>query len=332
MMLYPPYRITPEILNLAKEIGLLLGKISGSKIDRIPIHLRRSHTIQAIHASLAIEGNTLTAPQITDILDGKRVIAPPKDILEVKNALKVYEDLSKMNPLSSDDFLKAHKRLMNDLTPDAGQWRTGKVGIYKNGQIVHMPPPADRVPHLMADLFKFIQVNTESPDHTSWLLKACIFHYELEFIHPFTDGNGRMGRLWQQLLLIKENQIFEFMPTEVQIKENQEAYYTSLSASDQAGESTPFIAYSLQQIQKSLETYLSSNVGAFRDWQDRIAYAKLYFKDKPYSRKDYMVLHPEISSATASRDLAYAFENNLLKKQGHSNQTHYYFEDFSQNL
>lgn len=317
----PPFSITPLILNLVKDISHALGLLSGEKLDVTPIRLRRMHNIQTIQASLAIEGNTLGIEEITHIFDGKRVIGPKKDILEVNNAIKVYGCLSQFNPLAPEDLLSAHKVLMQDLTLQNGQWRMGGVGVLKDNEVVHMAPPASRVSELMGNLFNFLNENSE----ITWLLKACIFHYELEFIHPFSDGNGRMGRLWQQLLLMKEDPIFEFIPVEVLIKENQQAYYERLSQCDHLGHSSPFIEFSLYIILAALKNYHATAQPTVNDSYTRILYAKEKLCQTSFSRKDYLNLHKDISSATASRDLLQGLKDKVLGKKGEKNQTLYYF-------
>src|SRR3989338_8030776 len=229
----PPFAITPKILKLLQDIVKEIGILEGRRLVNIPLNLRRANNIKTIQASLAIEGNTLSVEQITDLLAGKRVLGPEQDIVEVKNALQVYDSLLDFNPMNSEDLLKAHKTLMQSLILENGSWRSTDVGILKSCKVSHVAPPSRRVPGLMQDLFAYI--NTAD---IPWILKACIFHYELEFIHPFQDGNGRMGRLWQQLLLMKEDPIFRYVPVEVLVKEHQNDYYRVLGESDAAGEST----------------------------------------------------------------------------------------------
>lgn len=321
MSMTPPFQITPKVLKLSQDISLELGKLAGAKIDLVPLRLRRLSNIKTIQASLAIEGNTLGLEQITDLFDGKRVIGPERDIIEVKNAIKLYDRLNALNPLSQKDFLEAHSVLMKDLTAEAGKWRSGGVGIFKGDQLAHLPPSAKRVPELMASLFTFIKGRMEIP----WLLKACIFHYELEFIHPFSDGNGRMGRLWQQLLLMKENAVFSYVPIEVLIKKNQQAYYRVLGECDRAGDSTLFIEFSLEQIYRALQNYAETTKPDTGNWTGRLKYAREKLHKKMFSRKDYMRLHKDISTATASRDLLTGVAKGLLLKQGDKIKARYTF-------
>ena len=317
----PPFKITPLILQKSQDISRELGVLSGAKIDHAPLKLRRINSIKTIQSSLAIEGNTLGIDQVTHIFEGKRVLGPAKDIIEVNNAIKLYQNLPRINPLSIDDLLKAHRVLMNNLIKDSGKWRAGGVGIFKGNEVAHVAPPAKRVPLLMGSLFEFL---TKSRD-VSWLLKACIFHYELEFIHPFSDGNGRMGRLWQQLILMKEDPIFEFIPIEVLIKENQENYYRVLAACDQSGDSTLFIEFSLDQILASLKEYNQSTQTSVRDTKSRLDFARAKMTQEWFSRKDYLELHKNISTATASRDLLQGVDEGILQKKGKNNQVRYSF-------
>lgn len=317
----PPFNITSRILQLSKEIAHQLGILQGAKLYPISVHLRRNNKIKTIQSSLAIEGNTLTTQQITAIADGKKIIGQPQDIIEVKNAIKVYEELKDWNPLSLDSFQIAHKELMKNLISDNGQWRSSSVGVLKGKVVAHMAPPANRVPELMSNLFKFINGFTDIP----WIIKACVFHYELEFIHPFTDGNGHMGRLWQQLLLMKENTIFEFISVESVIKENQQRYYDVLNLCDVSGESTEFIVFSLEQILITLNQYTISTSSEIVHPLQRLQYAQEYMSQKWFYRKDYMRLHKNISSATASRDLILGMTEKLLKKKNSNNKTCYQF-------
>jgi Fic family protein len=320
----PPFTLNSSILRLTQDISKELGLILGLKIADIPISLRKANSIKTIQASLAIEGNTLSLKQVTDILEGKRIIGPEKDILEVKNALSLYKDLIKFNPLNIKDMLLAHSILMKDLVEESGKWRSGAVGIFKGKEISHVAPPAKRVPDLMLNLFKFLTEDNNLP----WLLKACIFHYELEFIHPFRDGNGRMGRLWQQLILIKEDPIFELIPVEVLIKKNQAHYYQYLEESDKLGESTPFIEFSLALILNALREYRDETPHLLpKDPTARLLYAKTRLKKGAFSRKDYIAVHPDISTATASRDLLFGVQQHILKAQGQKNQVSYLFVD-----
>lgn len=316
----PPFEITPKILKLSSDIAQEIGLIVGAQEDLPAINLRKSNKIKTIQASLAIEGNSLTIEQITDLIQGKRVLAPKKDLIEVKNAIELYSKINNINPLNIKELLKAHATLMKDLVKEPGKFRTTGVGILKGNEIAHLAPPAKIVPELMQNLFEFLNAK----NNISWLLKSCIFHYEFEYIHPFTDGNGRIGRLWQQLILMKEYSIFGFIPVEEIIKKNQNKYYDVLGKSDKDGNSTKFIEFSLQAILQALKEYRSISQQKPNDAQTRLEYAKSYLNNKWFSRKAYLAIH-NISAATASRDLLFGLQNKLLTSSGSKNQIKYKF-------
>ena len=218
-MYAPPFRMTEEITNLVIEIGECVGKISVSDAATKDPKLRRVNRMQTIHATLAIEQNALTLEQVTAVIQGKRVLAPPQDICEVKNAYEAYEHMREFDPYSMEDLLKAHRFMMRGLVEEAGCLRTSNVGVYAQDRLVHMAPPAERVGDLMRQLFRWLRTSRLHP-----LVKSCIFHYELEFIHPFADGNGRMGRLWHCLILQRWQPFFAYLPIETLIHEKQEGY------------------------------------------------------------------------------------------------------------
>lgn len=312
----PPYDITPEILKSVTAISEKIGEITATYLNRPSPKLRKQNRIKTIHASLKIEGNRLTENQITALLEKKRVVGPEKDILEVINAIRIYENLEKYIPNQEKSFLKAHKDLMKDLIEDAGKYRIQSVEIIKGTIVEHLAPPHERVPFLMKDVFNYMKNSTEIE-----LIKSCVFHYEMEYIHPFLDGNGRMGRLWQTLILMEKYPIFEFLPFETMIANDQEKYYKALAQSDKSGKSTVFIAYMLNVIDTSLNNLLDFDNRTFTD-NDRIEYfASL--KKKEFSRKDYMDIFKDISTATASRDLKKGIELKVFDKSGDKNNTKY---------
>lgn len=312
----PPYKITSRILKLISEVSHKIGEVNASFIVKQSPELRKKNRIRTIQASLSVEGNTLSIKQITAIIENKRVLGPSKDIKEVTNAIAVYDQLKKFNPYHEKSFLSAHKELMQGLIKYAGQYRKSGVGIMKGAHIAHVAPPAANVPYLMKELFKYIKSSDEP-----LLLKSCVFHYEMEFIHPFADGNGRMGRLWQTILLMQEFPIIEFLPFETLISKHQKEYYQALSGSDKQGESTIFIEFMLKILRDSLDELLKERPGVISG-QDRI---QLFLSTgiKNFTRKDYMNYFKAISTATASRDLSQAVEANLLKKTGDKNKTSY---------
>jgi Fic family protein len=312
----PPYNLTSEILKLISEVSHKIGEVNASFLTKQSPELRKRNRVRTIQASLAVEGNTLSVDQITAIIDNKRVLVPAKDIQEVLNANKVYEQLNKFNPFIEKSFLSAHKVLMQDLIKNSGKYRNSGVGIAKGSQIAHIAPPASNVSFLMKDLFSYIKKSDELI-----LIKSCVFHYEMEFIHPFTDGNGRMGRLWQTLLLIQQYPLFEFLPFETLISKNQKKYYQALSISDKQGESTFFIEFMLKILSDSLDELLAERSGPISS-KDRIRIF-LLSGIKEFTRKNYMSYFKTISSATASRDLLVAVKNSLVEKFGDKNNTTY---------
>ena len=313
----PPYTITAEIISLISSISEKIGVVNATYLDRPSPHLRKSNRVRTIRASLEIEGNQLSEEQITAIIENKRVLGPQNEILEVKNAIAVYDLLPELNPHSSSDFLRAHGILMQGLDPRAGSFRNTSVGITKGSKISHVAPPADRVGGLMHDLLGFV---SNSADHP--LITSCAAHYEIEFIHPFTDGNGRMGRLWQTLLLMQHYRVFQYLPFETIIKEHQEEYYEMLEVSDRAGESTKFITFILSTINDSLAELLGQS-NPLNSSEERISYFLETFEGDSFSRKDFMKSIKNISSATASRDLRYAVEKGLIIKFGDKRNARY---------
>ncbi|MEE1982441.1 Fic family protein [Shewanella xiamenensis] len=243
----PPFSITPTILKQVAEISESIGRLSVRIEQTQALRLRRANRIRSVQGSLAIEGNTLSEAQITAILDGKRIIAPPKEVLEVQNALKAYEFLATWRYSREQDLLHAHQVLMSGLLSDAGHYRQGGVGVMSGDTVVHMAPGADQVPRLMKDLFAWLK-QSELPA----LISGCVFHYEFEFIHPFADGNGRMGRLWQTLILSQWQPAFIDIPVESLIHQHQAEYYQAIRASTAKTDCAPFIEFMLGIIAKTL--------------------------------------------------------------------------------
>jgi len=243
----PPFTITPAILSLVAEIAGEVGRLSALAGSSSVPKLRRENRIRSIHASLAIENNTLSLDQVTAVISGKRVLGQPREIQEVKNAFAAYEAMASWNPSAVKDLLAAHRLMLEGLVDSAGKFRTRAVGIAKGKRIVHLAPPADRVPGLMKDLLGWLKRTDAHP-----LIAGCVFHYELEFIHPFADGNGRIGRLWQTLILSHWNPLFAFLPVETVIRDRQADYYKVLAACDKAGNSTAFIEFLLDVLLTAL--------------------------------------------------------------------------------
>lgn len=245
----PKYQLTNEIVSLVADIAHLAGNISAtSELDKSP-RLRRANRILTIHDSLAIEQNILTLEQVTAIVNGKVIIAPPKDIEEVKNAYEIYELLDTLNPYSISDLLKAHRVMTRGLVDESGVFRTKPVGVVdsKSGEIIHLGTLPNYVPEAVENLLAWLK-----NDETNIIIKSCVFHFEFESIHPFLDGNGRIGRLWQTLILSQFNPVFAYLPVESMIYRKQDEYYKAINESDYQGESTKFVEFMLNTIKQSL--------------------------------------------------------------------------------
>ncbi len=316
----PPYEITNSILKLISSISEKIGEIKSARLIKPPTELRKKNRIKTIQSSLEIEGNTLTIEQITDLINNRRVLAPQKDILEVKNAISLYSKLNEFDVYSLESLCNAHSILMKGLIDQAGELRRSSVGIVKGDEVAHVAPPGDLVYYLLKDLFDYLK-----NDDDLILVKSCVFHYEFEFIHPFVDGNGRMGRLWQTLILKEYSPVFEFLPMETLIKERQSDYYNVLGRSDSQGSSTIFIEYMLSIINDALEELLNSQNVNFTGI-DRINAYKLIIGEEYFTRQDYLRHNKEISSATASRDLKEAVDSGILLKTGDKRMTKYKYK------
>lgn len=228
---------------MVAEISELIGRYTILAEQNLAPRLRRENRIRTIQASLAIENNTLTLAQVTAVIDGKRVLGLPREIQEVRNAFAAYEAMDNWHPASEADLLAAHGLLMSALVDHPGVFRSGGVGIFRGEHLVHMAPPADRVPYLMTDLLDWLKRSEEHP-----LISSGLFHYELEFIHPFADGNGRMGRLWQTLILRQWKPLLVYLPVETVIRERQDEYYRALAEADEHADATPFVEFMLQSL------------------------------------------------------------------------------------
>ena len=246
-MYKPPFTVSAKAINLIAKISSQLERYAIRMEQEDTLRLRRANRIKTIHSSLAIEGNTLSEGEVQAVLEGKKVVAPLKEIQEVKNAIKTYELYPKLNPFSIQDLLLAHGTMMSGLVDEVGMFRKGGVGVFDGDKPIHIAPPADRVRDLMSDLFGWLE---NADDHL--LIRSCVFHYEFEFIHPFADGNGRIGRLWQSLILGRLNPIFEHLPVENMVYSNQQAYYHAINRSSDLGDSGPFIDFMLEEILNAL--------------------------------------------------------------------------------
>jgi len=320
----PPFSITPKILEYIGRIERLIGRIEGLHQAKPQPYLRKSNRVRTVHGNLAIEGNTLDLAQVTALIEGKWVIGNKEEIQAVLNAIEAYDDIRRIDPYSMKDFLKTHGVMMRDLIDEAGKLRSTNVGIIKGSAVSHVAPQADRLSHLMKELFRFLK---DEEHHL--LIRGCVFHYELEFIHPFLDGNGRMGRFWHSLLLYAYHPVFEYIPVESLIEENQKEYYEALEKSDGLGDSTPFVEFSLSVVHQALDDFLNALQPTPLSQEKRLEIAGGHFGNRLFSRKDYLIYFKTISSATASRDLKLGVDQKLLSKEGKGAQTRYKFNTLS---
>ena len=250
----PNFTISAQAVSMVAEISALIERYAITQ-SADPLKLRRANKIKTIQSSLAIEGNTLSVKQVTDILDGKRVVAPLREIQEVKNAIAAYDLFDQFDPYSIKDLLKAHKVMMTALIDEPGKFRSGGVGVFDGKKAVHIAPPAEFVPEQIKDLFQWLK---QAPDHL--LIKSCVFHYEFEFIHPFSDGNGRLGRLWQSLILTKLHPLFQHLPIETMVHDNQPEYYQAINASSAKNDCGIFVDFMLNEILNAMKQHISGTI------------------------------------------------------------------------
>lgn len=337
----PPYTITDKIVNLISKITEIITTITIKNDLNSNPKLRRDNRVKTIHASLAIENNTLSLEQVTDIINGKRVLGPPSEICEVKNAFEAYEKLLQMKPYSIEDMLVAHRILMKDLTKEAGVFRSGGVGIFAGEKLVHMAPPANQVPSLMKELFDWVKYGEDVHP----LIKSSVFHYEFEFIHPFADGNGRMGRMWQTLLLHEWNPLFAWLPVETLIKERQHEYYKVLGECDYASNSEKFIEFMLVAIYDALkETSKDERINENRNERinERIKHINERINRELTKNEkvivEYLIENKKISSRLASditglsnshvrRFLKLLEDSGVLQVKGNGRNRHYIIDE-----
>lgn len=316
----PPFEITPEILSYVADISELVGRIGVTDHLSANPTLRRENRIRTIHGSLAIEQNTLSIEQVTAVINGKRVIAPPKDIAEVKNAYDIYERMDELDPYSVDDLLMAHGIMMRGLISEAGVFRSGSVGVVdRDGRILHFGTLPNYVPGLVSDLLEWAR-ESKLP----MLIKSCVLHYEFELIHPFADGNGRTGRLWHTLMLSKWNPMFAWLPVESIVHDRQREYYAAINTSNNNSSSTEFITFMLSAIKSSIIE--ASNVIDEMSDENTSPKEKRWKIVQDYLRKNANVKNADIcrmlkvSSATANRLLREWSESGKLERyrDGHT--------------
>lgn len=305
-----PFQINSNIINLVADISELSGQISiNSKLTNSP-QLRRTNRIKTIYSSLAIEQNTLTIEQVTDVIAGKRILAPPKDIAEVKNAYEIYDCLDSLNPYDVNDLLHAHGVMVRDLVSDAGEFRTKPVGVVdSNGNILHFGTLPAYVPQLVCDLLDWVK-----NDSLHILIKSCVFHYEFELIHPFSDGNGRIGRLWHTLLLSTWNPMFAWLPIESIIHNKQSEYYEAINMSNNNADSTVFIEFMLGAIKSALLDVTESSSAKTDKASNREKVIKEYLiSNNVISNKNVCELF-NVSTSTANRILNVMLEKGDIIK------------------
>ena len=258
----PPYEINSTILNLVTKIIEKLTQLELNFNEKKDLHLRKISKIKSVNSSCAIEANTLSEEEVTTIINGKMIMASQNEILEVKNAYNVYVNIDKFNPYNINSFLDAHKLLTTDLIQESGKFRTGDVGVFDGNRVIHMGARPSFVPRLVEELFNWGSKSDLNP-----LIKSSIIHFEIEVIHPFNDGNGRIGRFWQSLILYRYNKIFEYLPIETLVYENQQKYYDALKKSEKEGNSTKFIEFMLKMILGTIENFVKGT--SFNKIQDK---------------------------------------------------------------
>ena len=309
----PPFEINEKIMSDVIEIAELVGRVSITKQLSLNPTLRRTNRIRTIYSSLAIEQNTLDIDQVTAVLSGKHIIAPPKDIAEVKNAYEIYECMDSLNPYSIDDILKAHSIMVKGLVNECGEFRSGQVGIVdNNGKILHFGTLPQYIPKLVSELLEWVETS-----NIHMLIKSCVFHYEFELIHPFADGNGRIGRLWHTLLLSKWNSLFAWLPIESIIHDNQKEYYDAINNSNSNGESTAFIELMLSVIKQALleasevtiPSYTTNNKNDLR-----LNKINEFLNTNEYIMNNDVQNLLNVSSATATRILTSLANSGKLKR------------------
>lgn len=314
-MYKPPFEITSKIIEHISNISEKIGEINFLQNNSYHIKLRKENRIKTIHSSLAIENNSLSLKQITAIIDGKHVLGNPNEIKEVKNSIQAYDLLLSLNPYSENDLLKAHKLMMQDLVDRNGKYRTDGVGIFDGEKVVHLAPPASIVPELMFNLFEWLKTSDVHP-----LIKSCVFHYEFEFIHPFQDGNGRIGRLWQTVILKEWKEIFAWLPVETLIKENQKEYYNVLGVSDSNANSTKFIEFMLSLILNTIEEIIETEKRVTVKVTQKVTVNQQkilnLIKENPFITQEELSKNIGIARKSIISNMKKLQENGLLKRIG----------------
>jgi Fic family protein len=311
----PIYKLTPKITSLVIKIAQDLERINIIREQVLAPHLRRENRIKTIRSSLYIEANSLSLEQVADVIDGKKVVGPLHDIQEVKNALEAYNKLLECNPYDLEDLLRQHGLMTKDTVKESGVFRRGGVGVFSGSIPIHVAPPADQVPMLVKQLLEWAKI-TDLPQ----LIKSCIFHYEFEFIHPFSDGNGRMGRMWQTLLLYQENPIFGWLPVETIIAARQSEYYESITNSTKANDSAIFAEFMLEALAEAVSEFKDSQgvvgeqIGAPLSATEQAVLKQIIAK--PYATYVDIAIKINKTSKTVQRTVASLKERGLIKRSG----------------
>ena len=325
-MYKPPFEITSKIIELISNISEKIGEINYLQNNPYHIRLRKENRIKTIHSSLAIENNSLSLKQITAIIEGKHVLGNPNEIKEVKNSIQAYDLLLTLNPYNEKDLLKAHKLMMQGLVDRNGKYRKDGVGIFDGEKVVHLAPPANRVPELMFDLFEWLKISDVHP-----LIKSCVFHYEFEFIHPFQDGNGRMGRLWQTVILKEWKEIFAWLPVETLIKENQKEYYNALGVSDSNANSTKFIEFMLSLILNTIEEIIETEKKVTVKVTQKVTVNQQkilnLIKENPFITQEELSKNIGIARKSIISNMKKLQENGLIKRIGADKNGYWQVED-----
>ncbi len=320
-MYTPPFTISARAIQLVAEISAQVERYAIRLEAEDGLRLRKANRIKTIHSSLAIEGNKLTEGQVTDILDGKTVIAPVREIQEVKNAIAAYNLYPTLNPYAVKDLLRTHGVMMQGILENPGHFRSGNVGVFEGERCIHLAPPPQNVPTLINELFEWVR---KAPDHI--LIRSCVFHYEFEFIHPFMDGNGRMGRMWQSLLLREMSPVFEHLPIENMVYANQSTYYDAIAASTRQNDCSPMIDFLLQEIYDALLSHQQTedvgvNVGVNVGVKEQEVLNLLVLNPSLSAAKIGDALH--ISTRQAERLLAALKQKNRIRRVGADRNGHW---------
>nr|WP_084762274.1 Fic family protein [Treponema medium] len=326
MQYEPPFKITSKAINFISQISEKIGEIHNLENTVHSVQLRKKNRIKTIHSSLAIENNSLTIEQMTAIIEGKRVLGSPNEIWEVKNAVQAYELLLTLNPYQEKDLLQAHRLMMNELVNRSGKYRRDGVGIFDGRSVVHVAPPADRVPFLMGDLFQWLKDTDAHP-----LIKSSVFHYEFEFIHPFEDGNGRMGRLWQTVILKDWKPFFAWLPIETLIKEHQTEYYHALGISDANSDSTAFIEFMLSMIFDTIESILATESKITQKITQKITVNQQKIiqaiKDNPYITQEELAGIVGIARLNIIKNMKKLQEQHIITRVGADKNGYWHIEE-----